>query len=72
MGVLHGKRMYVFGTVGQIKKIVGKHAKQVQISDRAGVVEIIHSDNRGKIFELLREAKIIRLVHLQPQGFVVE
>jgi hypothetical protein len=57
-GVLHGHRYMVYGTVNQIKKIVGNHAKKVQTSGYDGVVEIIHSDNRGCIFHLLRDAKI--------------
>lgn len=57
-GVLKGHRFMVHGTVNQIKKIVGKHAKKVQISGKPGIVEIIHTDNHGVVFTLLREAKV--------------
>lgn len=58
-GIAKGKRMYVNGTVNQIKKLIGKLALKIQINaNRSNMVEIIHTDNRGAIFMLLRDANI--------------
>jgi hypothetical protein len=57
-GVAKGKRLFVAGTVNQVKKLIGKLALKIQASGFSGIVEIIHSDNRGEIFTLLRENNI--------------
>ncbi len=57
-GDMKGRRLYVKATVNQVKRILGKLALKIRASADPGIVEIIHSDNRGNVHYLLRQAKL--------------
>jgi len=48
-----GIRYYIKAGVKEIKKLLGNLALKIRTATTSGYVEVIHSDNRGKIYRKL-------------------
>lgn len=54
---MKGRRLYIKNaTVNAVKRVLGRLALKVRVSGTPGVVEVVHSDNRGRVWRLLIDA----------------